>query len=716
MYHPRVSPASASNRPDPIARIHELRELLHRANRAYYSDANPIMPDAEFDRLLAELVGLEAGHPELADPNSPTQRVGGEPIEGFQTRPHAVPMLSIDNTYDEQDLRAWHARTAKAAGGDGSLFGGGSGPALLADAKIDGVAVSLRYEQGQLTQALTRGDGASGDDITANARAIRAIPLTLDAAAGPIPDTLEVRGEIFMPLAEFVRINAARDEADLEPFMNPRNATAGTLKQLDPRVVAERRLGFVAHGRGQIAGTHAAGFAGSHSAFLGAIRKLGVPISPALAHSSDIDDIVRAIKGFATARHDHPYATDGVVVRIDDWALQDQLGTTSKSPRWAIAYKYPAERKTTVLREVLHQVGKTGKITPRAVMEPVILAGTKVTHATLHNYGQIRKKDIRLGDTIEVEKAGEIIPYVVGVVPGKRPAGAEPIVPPPVCPICEGPVEVDPPEGDPAQGGDPQLETTRRCVNPECPAQIREKLIWFAGRKQMDIDGLGEKTIDLIREGGIPLHAFVDVFRLHHHREGLLGLERMGETSVANLLAGIEASKARPLARVLGSLGIRHIGGSNAKLLARRFRTLEDLLAAGEGDLTAIEGFGPVRAHTLHEYLQSGAGRHTFAQLMEAGLELPNPDFREPNEVIESAFAGKTIVLTGTLEHFERTALAEILESLGAKVSGSVSKKTDLVIAGEKAGSKLAKAEQLGVEVWDEGRLLEALPAEHRPG
>ncbi len=718
-YDQSVSPASRASPSDPATRIHDLRELLHRANRAYYTDASPIMPDAEFDRLLAELAALEAAHPELADPNSPTQRVGGEPIEGFETRAHTVPMLSIDNTYDEPDLRAWHARLVKAVGGDGSLFDpqgpGGAGPVLLADAKIDGVAVSLRYERGKLVQALTRGDGTAGDDITANVRAIRAVPLTLDSTGAPKPEVFEVRGEIFMPLAEFERINAERDEAELEAFMNPRNATAGTLKQLDPRVVAQRRLGFVAHGRGEVSGAHAEGFAGSHSAFLKALKGLGVPVSPALAHSPDIDEIVRAIEVFASARHARPYATDGVVVRVDDWALQDQLGVRSKSPRWAIAYKYPAERKTTVLREVLHQVGKTGKITPRAVMEPVILAGTKVTHATLHNYGQIRKKDIRIGDTIEVEKAGEIIPHVVGVVAERRPKGAGAIVPPGECPICAGPVEIDPPEGDPAQGGDPEQETTRRCVNPECPAQMREKLIWFAGRKQMDIDGLGEKTIDLIRAGGIPLNAFADVYALAGHRDALLGLERMGETSVENLLRGIEASKARPLARVLGSLGIRHIGSSNAKLLAKRFRTLDDLLAASEEDLTAIEGFGPVRAHTLHEYLRSEAGRHTFGLLAGAGLAMPNPDYREGGAAIDSPFAGKKIVLTGTLEHFERTALAEILESLGAKVSGSVSKNTDLVIAGEKAGSKLAKAGELGVEVWDEARLLGALPPEHRP-
>ncbi len=782
VYYPLVPPSKSN----PAARIIELREVLDRANRAYYAETAPIMPDAEFDRLLAELADLEAAHPDLADPDSPTQRVGGQPIEGFETKPHTVPMLSIDNTYAEGDLRTWYARLCKSlraqstepeaqagsqhteapkapppqpsptrrgggsrnepqASAPGHLFADALGtpnsprrgelprdtpPTLLADPKIDGVAISLRYEHGHLTLALTRGDGTAGDDITANARAIRAIPLTLHAglapegrttprpgtpATRPIPDILEVRGEVFMPLAEFGRINAERDTADLEPFMNPRNATAGTLKQLDPRVVADRRLGFLAHGRGEITGANADSFADSHSAFLDAIQSLGVPTNPPLARSTSIDDIVRAIEDFATARHDRPYATDGVVVRIDSFQLQEQLGTTSKSPRWAIAYKYPAERKTTILREVHHQVGKTGKITPRAVMEPVILAGTKVQHATLHNYGQIRQKDIRINDTIEVEKAGEIIPYVVGVVLSKRPKDAEVIEPPATCPICGGPVEIEPPEGDPAQGGEPEQETVRRCINPECPAQIREKLVWFAGRKQMDIDGLGEKTIDLIRDAGIPLDSFADVYTLHQHREALLTLDRMGEKSVDNLLAGIEDSKQRPLGRVLGSLGIRHIGSSNAKLLARKFRTLDDLLEASEEALTDIDGFGPIRAHTLHEYLHSKAGHKTFTHLRGAGLGLSNPDYRDESTQPDSPFAGKTIVLTGTLDSFDLTTLAELLESLGAKVSGSVSKKTSLVIAGEKAGSKLKKAQTLGVEVWDESQLIATLPEELRP-
>jgi DNA ligase (NAD+) len=400
--------------------------------------------------------------------------------------------------------------------------------------------------------------------------------------------------------------------------------------------------------------------------------------------------------------HTLPFMADGMVVRIDSFAHQRALGITAKFVRWAIAYKYPAERKTTILNDVEAQVGKTGKITPRAHLEPVLLAGTVVKHASLHNYGLVAAKGLRIGDTVIVEKAGEIIPQVIGFVKGS-PRGKKKIPAPEVCPACGGPVEIE--------RDDTEAETARRCVNPECPAQIREKLIWFAGRGQMDIDGLGEKTIDQIRESGkIPLDHFADVFRLAAHRDALLALDRMGEKKVDNLLAGVEAAKQRPLGRVLGSLGIRHIGGANAKLLARRFATIEDLQRASAADIEAVEGFGPIRAEVIHRYLASEVGRRTFRSLREVGLSLENPDVRAGAAApSDSVFAGKTIVLTGTLESYERGALSEVLEGLGAKVTGTVSKKTHLVIAGENAGSKLDKARELGIEVWDEPRLLREL-------
>ena len=747
------------------SRVKELREVLERANRAYYTDAAPVMSDVEFDRLLAELAQLELDHPELDDPESPTHRVGGDVIDGFVSVKHAAPMLSIDNTYDlghkdNKGLLDWHERVVKDLGGAGGLFGGGGGPQMIADAKIDGVAMSLRYEHGKLASAITRGDGTKGDDVTANVRTIRAIPLSLNGKH--VPEVLEVRGEVYFPLKEFDRVNKEREQEGDDLYLNPRNAAAGTLKQLDPKITAKRRLGFLAHGKGEISGKPGS-FAGSHSQFLERLKELGFPVNTPLAATEDIQEVIAAIRTFDEKRHKQPYATDGVVVRLDSFAQQEELGYTSKSPRGFVAYKYPAERKTTVLVRVDPQVGKSGKITPRAVMEPVLLAGTVVKHASLHNYGRVRdastdpdvpdapRTDIRIGDTVYVEKAGEIIPYVAGVVIAKRPRGAEKIEPPTKCPECNGPVELDPPEAV----DDPKLETSRSCVNPECPAQIREKIIWFAGRRQMDIEGLGEKTVDQIRATAlptsderriaagvpddvkeIPLGAFADVFRLKDHRESLLQLERMGEKKVDNLLEGIEQAKSRGLGKVLAGMGIRHVGESTSKALARHFKDLDDLLAAEEPRLRPktlkkdeaarlglpIEvgdreetGLGNDTARAVHDYLHSRVATRTFKDLREQGVDFSSQDYRPPTAArakpAEGPFAGKTIVLTGTLANYQRDDLKDLLEKLGAKISGSVSSKTHLLIAGEEAGSKLSKAQELGVTIWDEQKLLDALNA-----
>lgn len=735
----------------PRQRIAWLRARLDQANRAYYADAAPIMADAEYDRLLDQLAQLEGEHPDLADANSPTQRVGGEPIDGFVTVAHSVPMLSIENTYDlgrgtkKDGLEDWHERVMRDLGASApeGLFTSDQRPTLVADAKIDGVAMSVRYEHGALVRAVTRGDGTRGDDVTANVRTIRALPLTLDRSAGPIPEVLEVRGEVYFPLPEFVRVNAQREREGEDAFLNPRNAAAGTLKQLDPRITASRRLAFVAHGKGEISGG-AEAFAEGHAAFLERLRAMGVPINAPLAVSSDLSEIVRAIRAFDQARHGLPYATDGVVVRVDRFSLQEALGVRSKSPRAFVAFKYPAQRATTVLLRVDHQVGKTGKITPRAAMEPVLVAGTVVRHATLHNYGRVLScptdpddptgsptTDIRLGDTIYIEKAGEIIPYVSGVVLSKRPPTAQRIVPPETCPECSGTVEVEPPEAQ----GDPTLETARRCVNPECPAQVREKLIWFTGRRQMDIDGLGEKTIDQIRaSGSIPLQTFADIYRLRDHRAALLSLDRMGEKKVDNLLAGIEASKDRGMARLLAAMGMRHVGETTAKLLAAQFGSIDTLLAATEEQLRPKSltkeralalgfaadpaqrpetGLGLGTAHVVHAYLHSRAARHTFDQLRDLGVCLTQKrtTTTAPAGTTAQAFAGKSFVITGTLQSYERTALAELLESLGAKVSGSVSARTSVLIVGADAGSKLDKARELGTTTWDETELLRQLRA-----
>lgn len=708
----------------PDQRIVELCDLLTRANRAYYRDADPIMSDREFDALLRELAALEAEHPHLRDPNSPTGRVGGEPIAGFETKPHAIPMLSIDNTYNEQEVREWVNRTRKALGGGGEGLFGDAEPRFVCEPKIDGVALSIRYESGVFVHALTRGDGTAGDDVSHAVRTIRSLPLMLE---GRCPKVLEIRGEVFIPLHEFERINVQREHAGDEPFMNPRNACAGTIKQLNPKAAADRNLGFIAHGMGEVSED---GYALTFSGFIEQITELGIPTTDQRATATGLDAVLKEIHRIDLARHQLPYATDGVVIRVDRLAQQAALGTTSKSPRWIIAYKFPAERKCTVLLDVAHQVGKTGKITPRATLKPVLLAGTTVSHATLHNYGMVRQRDLHIGDTVEVEKAGEIIPQVIGVVAQKRPKNAAPVRPPALCPVCGSVLEVEPHEAL----DEPTKETTRRCLNPECPAQIREKLVWFVARRQMDIDTLGEQTIDLIRASDIPLNHFADIFRLREHRDALLGLDRMGEKKVENMLASIEASKSRGLARLLGAMGIRHVGTSTAKSLARVFPDYDALLRAQLHELMPMAvnrlsakkretltgsdekldteyetGLGEDTAQVFFDYLHSKPARETFEQLRSLGVDLSSHDYIDASDCVDSPFAGKTIVLTGTLAHFTRPELTEKLEAMGAKVTGSVSKNTDMIIAGESAGTKLAKAQSLGIEIWDEAKLLATL-------
>jgi len=709
---------------DPAERVRQLQKRLREADRAYYVEASPVMSDRAYDELLDELKELEREHPDLVTPDSPTQRVGGQPIEGFETVRHAVPMLSIDNTYFRRDteksasdkakdsVESWIDRAHRTLGDD---------IRFACDPKIDGVALSLRYERGVLTRAVTRGDGERGDDVTHAARTVRAIPLRLD---GSPPDVLEVRGEVFIPDDEFARINQARQERGEEPFMNPRNACAGTIKQLDPGAIAERRLEFLAHGRGEVSDDPAP----SYSELMSTLRGFGIPVSKHVRTAHDLDGVLEIIDAFEHARTELQYQTDGMVIRVDSFEQQQKFGRTSKSPRWAIAYKFAAERTTTTLLEVDHQVGKTGKITPRAVMEPVLLAGTTVKHASLHNYGQVAQKDIRIGDTIEVEKAGEIIPYVVSAVVDQRPTNARPIEPPTTCPVCSGPVEIEPPEAE----QDQTLETIRRCVNPECPAQMREKLVWFVGRNQMDIDGLGEQTIDQIRdESDVPLDTFADIFRLPQYRDDLLRLDRMAEKKLDNLERGIENAKNRGLARVLAGLGIRHVGGATAKALCKVFPDIDALLEAPEPalrpkTLKPAEAqklglpddpkqrpetqLGSTTAPVVHAYLHSDAARRTFEELREVGVDLTSHEYAGGSETAESSpFSGKTVVLTGSLESYERGDLAEKLESLGAKVTGSVSRNTDIVIAGDKPGSKHDKARQIGVEIWDEATLLKAL-------
>ena len=668
-------------------RVAALRELLERANRAYYVDADPIMSDLDFDARLEELEALETARPELADPDSPTRRVGGEPVSGFESATHAVPMTSIDNTYSVEDLEAWHERVLKGLA-DLEVEAVG----LVCDPKIDGVAISLRYEAGLLVSATTRGDGTTGDVITGNVRAMRSIPIRL--AVDDPPAVVEIRGEIVMPNDSFERVNAEREAAGEPLFANARNSTAGTLKSLDPKVTASRGLRFIAHGRGETIGLEIE----TYSGFLERIRSWGVPANAHSKAFTSIDEVVGRVEAFQEERAGLAYGVDGMVIRVDRFDLQAELGATAKAPRWAIAFKYPAEQATTTLLEVEWQVGKGGTLTPRATMEPVHVAGTTVRHATLHNIEEIRRKDLRIGDRVIIEKAGEIIPQVVAAIVGERRGEEREIEVPVACPACGGGVEQEGPK--------------LFCIGPECSAQFREKLKWFVGRDQMDVDGLGEKLVDQLVDADL-VHHFADLFRLE--RDDLLGLERMGEKSADNLLAGLEVARSRGLSRVLAGMGIRHIGASAAKVLARGFPDADALMEASIETLEELPDFGEITARSLHEHLAADSTRDAFRRLSDAGVSLASELHRDPEDddatVVESPFAGKTIVITGTFEAFGRKELAERLEGLGATVTGSVSKKTDLVVAGEKAGSKLKKAADLGIETWDEARLLSGLPA-----
>jgi DNA ligase (NAD+) len=742
--------------------IERLRDQIRAHDRRYYVDATPTISDPEYDKLLAELRDLEAAHPSLITPDSPTQRVGGEPIEGFTTVTHARTMYSIDNTYDVESLRKWAARTFEAvderlaklddntddevdapdpktrrarrekllekADEDGYPVDGG----YFVDPKVDGVAISLRYERGKLVLAATRGDGVRGDDVTQNIRAVRAVPLVLrEHKKYPVPETLEIRGEMYMPAAEFERINAAFVAADKEPFANPRNATAGTLKQLDSRIVAERRLQFMAHGRGELSADPFS----AHSEFLDAVTAWGLATNLRSKKCDSIDTVWRVIQGFEAERAKLPYGVDGMVVRVDCYDLQERLGYTSRFPRWCIAYKYAAEQATTRLLSVDWQVGKSGKLTPRANMEPVFVAGTTVQHATLHNLGEVRRKDIRLGDTVIIEKAGEIIPQVIRVVVEKRPRNSMPMQPPARCPECGGEIEIEfdqrrehevdtyaarvareqaraakkglkperLPEPTPLSEAD---ESGRYCINPECPAQLRERLIHFAGRGQMDIDGMGEKVVHQLADAGL-LSTFGDVFTLHDQRDAVLELERMGEKKADNLFAGIDAAKDRGLSRVLVGLGIHHVGSTAARVLAEHFGSINALTAASFDDIASFKvgnqpsGIGPEIAKSLHTFLHSEEGQRVIKELQDAGVKLET-EKSTTTGAAGAALAGKTLVVTGTLSKYTRDEIEELITRHGGRPSSSVSKSTDYLVAGEKAGSKLDKAKKLGVPVLSE--------------
>lgn len=706
--------------PEPIvAKAAELRAIIDRHNRLYYVDAKPVISDFEFDRLLKQLQQLEAQHPGLVTPDSPTQRVGGQPIEGFVSAAHLQPMMSIDNTYNQAELQAWHDRVLKGISptGQSDLFAGGSlDVRFVVEPKVDGVAVNLRYEKGTLTLAASRGDGRTGDDITQNVRTINTIPLRLQSDTGIAPPAMfEVRGEIYFPQKEFDRVNAERRAQGEEEFANPRNAAAGTLKQLDPRVTASRKLGFVAYGLGFCESVPFA----SHAEFLAAARAWGLPTNPLMQFCNTFDEVWQRVEAFDKERHTLPYGTDGLVIKVDRYDQQKSLGVTSKSPRWCIAYKYAAEQAVTLLQAITWQVGKGGTLTPVAELVPVPLAGTTVKRASLHNIDEILRKDIRVGDHVVVEKAGEIIPQVVSVVLEKRPEQTQQTVAPTHCPSCQQAVVRD------------EEEAATRCVNPQCPAQLVERLVWFASRAQMDIEGLGDKAVQQLVDAGL-LRNFVDIYKLKDHRLTLLDLDRMGEKRADNLLDGIEKSRTRGLARLLSGLGVRHMGTRVSQTLASAYGSIDAIMSAtaaeldfalASGDLDkkradmARASYEPGEiAKSVWQFLQSDSGKQLISDLRSVSVDLTAPLRPRVEQSAAAAtgdpsspFAGKTIVLTGSLTNFDRIALTQRLTELGAKVSSSVSKKTHLVIAGDEAGSKLEKAKELGVTVWDEAELLKHL-------
>jgi len=621
---------------------------------------------------------LEEKHPELRTADSPTQRVGGQPIEGFETVRHAVPMMSIDNTYDADAVRAFDARVRKAMGDEPVTY--------VLEPKVDGVSGSLRYEEGLLVLAATRGDGQRGDDITAQARTIRSIPLRLHGR--DFPPILEVRGEIHMSNEVFQKINKQREAAGEETFKNPRNLTTGTLKQLDPKITASRKLQFVCHGFGQVEPMPT----DSYWEFLGLLKKWTLPVSEHIQRAATIDEAIKIIETFGEARGQLPFQTDGMVVKVDSFRQREKLGATSKAPRWVIAYKYQAEQQQTILKAVDWQVGKGGTLTPVARLDPVFIAGTTVSNATLHNIDQIRRLDLHIGDTVVLEKAGEVIPYVSQVNAEKRPHGAKKIEPPDKCPVCSSPAR--------REEGTPYI----RCDNPECPGRIREQLQWFCGRNQMDIENVGEALVDQLVDAGL-VRSFADLYRLK--KSDLLGLERMADKSAQNVIDAIAGSRARGLDRLLAGLGIRHVGNRVATVLAGKFLSLEALAAASVEQLSGVNEIGPVIAASVHEFFFSPRGRQIVADLKSVGID---PVMDRPAETgSPQLLEGQTVVVTGTMEHYTRPEIEGLVTSLGGRAAGSVSKKASFVVAGPGAGSKLDKARELGVPVMTEVEFLKKI-------
>lgn len=655
--------------------IERLRDEIREHDYLYYVLNQPKISDRQYDEYFSELKALEQANPQFITSDSPTQRVSGRPLEGFVTVRHAIRMLSMDNTYNADELKAFDERVRKQLEGMDYDY--------VVELKIDGLAISLRYEDGVLITAATRGDGRMGDDVTANVRTIKAVPLVL--RGGNIPAVLEVRGEVYMPTSAFTELNKLRTEAGEPAFANPRNAAAGSLKLLDAKITSSRNLSFFAYATGELSEP----FAENHYQTLQKFKELGLPVNPHIKKAKDIDKVIDICLASSEKRLKLDYQIDGMVIKINHFDQRDILGATGRAPRWCISYKFAAEQAETIVESIDVQVGKSGILTPVANLTPVQLSGTTVKRASLHNFDELNRLGLRSGDTVIIEKAGEIIPQVIEVKEELRPVGTKPFEFPKECPSCGSEVAKD------------EEGVYIRCLNPDCSGQLKERLKYFAGRGQMDIENLGTALIEQLFEAGL-VKNFADLYKLQ--KPALIELERMAEKSADNVIQAIEASKNRPLWRFIAALGIRHIGGQSAQILAEHFSSLDKLMKATQQELVDIDQIGPTMAESVFKYFRDSKNKLVIDELLAAGMKSEQPKTRRSDKL-----AGKTIVVTGTLENFTRQQIEKTIRQAGAKSSSSVSKKTDFVLAGNNPGSKLDKARKLGVKVIDEKQFLELL-------
>lgn len=664
------------NKQETQERIQALTEILIQYGHEYYVLDRPTVSDAVYDKTYHELRKLEEQFPELISASSPTQRVGAEPSTAFQKVPHAVPMLSLGNAFNEEDLKDFAHRVTKDA--DGPVE-------FICELKIDGLAISLIYENGEFTRGATRGDGTIGEDITINLRTIRSIPLTIKET-----ETIEVRGEAFMPRKSFLALNETRQEKEEVLFANPRNAAAGSLRQLDPKIAASRNLDVFLFGYGEWEAENLA----THSERLDYLEKLGFKVNPERRKCTTIDEVIEYVDHWTMNRSQLNYEIDGIVIKVNHLGQQEKLGFTARNPRWAIAYKFPAEEAITVLRDVELSIGRTGVVTPTAILDPILIDGSTVQRATLHNEDFIRDNDFRIGDTVVIKKAGDIIPKVVKVIKEERTGKEEEFHMPTKCPVCSSDLVRL------------KEEVALRCMNPNCPAQLQEGLIHFVSRNAMNIAGLGEKVVQQLFKEEL-VHTIADLYRLE--RDKLLTLERMGEKSVENLLNAIDGSKKNSLEKLLFGLGIRHIGEKAAQILAVNFLTMDKLQDATFEELVVIDEIGDIMADSIVQYFSEDKVIDLLNELKELNLNMDYTGPRPTEQVVETIFTDKTVVITGKMESYTRKEIQEIIEANGGSVTGSVSGNTDLVIAGEAAGSKYDRAVEREIEIWTEQDFIDAI-------